>query len=476
MKFSSSVVSAVTGGLLLTGCASSDPQFAFKDVQQRISQRSGGDVRWFREREATPEVETAVAALLKTNLTARAAVQIALLQNPRVQGIFEEIGISQAELVQASTLPNPEFSASWRFPEAGVGVLNQEYSAAGSFLDLVMLPLRKKVAARNLEATKLRVSHEVLTLAAEVQRTFYRAQASQQLLTRLKLIAEVNEAAADVAARQHRAGNITDLEFAEHQAVDAQSKVNAAKTQAEGRTEREQLNRLMGAWGKLTEWLLADELPPLPENESSMAHIESLAVKQRLDLEAGRSQLTQMSNALKLQKGFRYVPLAKVGANAERDTDGAWVVGPTLDLEIPLFNQGQGEIARLAAQYRQAQRAFEAQAIEIRSEARQARDQVIAHRDRADYYRKTLLPLRIRIVNESLLQYNAMQIGPIDLLRSKERELETEREYVEAWRDYWIARVDLEKAVGGRLSSSAEGSVQTEPKPPATTEHEHHHK
>ena len=39
--------------------------------------------------------------------------------------------------------------------------------------------------------------------------------------------------------------------------------------------------------------------------------------------------------------------------NAERDRDGSWVLGPTLDLELPVFDQGQPELARLSAHYRQ---------------------------------------------------------------------------------------------------------------------------
>jgi uncharacterized membrane protein len=42
-----------------------------------------------------------------------------------------------------------------------------------------------------------------------------------------------------------------------------------------------------------------------------------------------------------------------------------------------------------------------------------------------------------------------MQKGTFELIAAKEQELNTEREYAEAWRDYWIARAELEKAVGG---------------------------
>ena len=69
-----------------------------------------------------------------------------------------------------------------------------------------------------------------------------------------------------------------------------------------------------------------------------------------------------------------------------------------------------------------------------------------------DYSKSTVLPLRHRVVEESQLQYNAMQISLFDLLRAKQEEVNAARQSVEAQRDYWVARAELEKAVGGPLN------------------------
>ena len=73
-------------------------------------------------------------------------------------------------------------------------------------------------------------------------------------------------------------------------------------------------------------------------------------------------------------------------------------------------------------------------------------------RQRVDYVQSTAMPLRRRVVEESQLQYNAMQVSLFDLLRAKQEEVNAGREYVEALRDYWVARAELEKAVGGSLN------------------------
>ena len=455
------------------GCTSTNPQRAFDDTAATVAARTGHQVQWMRDGESK-ELATAVATLMETNVTAQSVVSVALLNNRSLQAEFEEIGISQAELAQVSRLRNPEIVGSWRFPDRPPGMANVEYSAAADFLDLLTLPARKKIAARNLEQTKLRVAHEVLRLASEVQTAFYTWQAREQFTKRLNAIVEINEAAADLSKRQYDAGNINDLELFNQQTAYAQSRLDLAQATAQSRADRERVNRLLGLWGQQTSWKAAESLPALPEKEWPLENLESLAVSQRLDLAASRNQAQSVASALRLKSNTRFFPGVTVGVDTERDTGGQRVTGPTLSLELPLFDQGQPALAKLAAQYRQAQRSFEALAVNIRSEVREARDALIAARDVAEYYEKVLLPQRQRVLHETLLHYNAMQKSSYELLAAKEREQIAERGYVEALRDYWIARARLQTAVGGNLSGEVSASRTDKPAPKQTTEPSHH--
>jgi cobalt-zinc-cadmium efflux system outer membrane protein len=437
--------------VIFAGCTTTNPSAAFNELTNTVAARTGHRVQWLAQEREREEVQSLIRAALQTNLTAESAATIALLNNRSLQAQFEELGISQAELAQAARLRNPTLSGFARFPTAGSGVANLEGELTQDLLDLLTLPARKRIASANLEATKLRVAHAVLHTAAEAKTAFYTVQAYQQLLTRLQAIVEVNEAGADLSTRQHKAGNISDLELANQAAVFQQAKAELGRVTAQLRSARERLNRALGLWGDNTQWTLADSLPALPEKDLPLEHLESIAIQQRSDLAAARTQVSSLLAALRLRGNLRYLPAVSVGVNAERETDRSLVVGPTLDLELPLFDQGQPALAKLLAQYRQAQWQAEALATDIRADVRQARDSMIAARDLATFYEKIYLPQRIRIVNETLLQYNAMQARPLDLVLAKERELSAEREYVDASRDYWIARAELEKAIGGRL-------------------------
>jgi cobalt-zinc-cadmium efflux system outer membrane protein len=348
-------------------------------------------------------------------------------------------------------------------------------------LDLIILPLRKKVAAQQLEQTKLRVANEVLRLVADVKSAYYTAQAKEQLLARLRVIVEANEAGAELSKRQHEAGTVNELDWVNRQALYHQTKLEVLQGEAQARLDREKLNRLMGLSGATARWKIAAELPQIPQEEFSLEELETLALSQRLDYAVTSNHVALVTRALSLRKNTRFLPTeVNIGFDAERETDRQWVLGPTLELEIPIFDQGQGQVGRLQAQLRQAQRVREALATEIRFEVREANALLNANRTAAQVYGNVLLPQRTRILDLTLEHYNFMLKGTYDLLSAKQQQAQTERAYIEAWRDYWIARSELERAVGGKLavggpSGQTEAAPVKKPEQPQGETHEHHH-
>jgi cobalt-zinc-cadmium efflux system outer membrane protein len=119
--------------------------------------------------------------------------------------------------------------------------------------------------------------------------------------------------------------------------------------------------------------------------------------------------------------------------------------------DIPSCEHGQAHIGRAVAELRRAQQEYYALGVRLRSMARAVRERIEGAQDRALYYRDILLPLRERIVNEILLQYNAMQLGVFELLRALEQQIQAAIAYVETLPDYRLARTDLDQILSGRL-------------------------
>ena len=91
-------------------------------------------------------------------------------------------------------------------------------------------------------------------------------------------------------------------------------------------------------------------------------------------------------------------------------------------------------------------------------------------------YRDQLLPLRERIVAQTLLEYNAMQVGVFRLLEARREQLEAQRAYVATLREYWRARATLEQLLAGRLAGTLVlGEARTVSARPAGAERREEH-
>jgi cobalt-zinc-cadmium efflux system outer membrane protein len=220
------------------------------------------------------------------------------------------------------------------------------------------------------------------------------------------------------------------------------------------RQRREELNVLMGLWGAQSEWQSAGRLPDVPEQSPQTQDIERFALERSLDLAQMRQRIIAAGEELGLTRWTMLLPEFSAGALGERN-DGAWEVGPKFDFAIPLFDQGQARAVRAAAELRRAQQEYYALGVRVRAQARAARDRLEGASDRAMYYRDILLPLHERIVNEAQLQYNAMQLGPFQLLRAREQQIQAAVAYIEAIREYWLARADVGQLLSGRLPASS---------------------
>ena len=431
----------------VAGCAHLDPNPAFQELANTVHQRTGKRVQWNRGSAEDAEAQSAVTSLLHRSLTANSAVQVALLNNHSLQATYEELGVAQADLVEAGLLKNPILTFERRFPGQAM-----EVDLLEEFIDLFLLPMRKHVAKAQFEAAKLRVANEVLNLAGDVRAAFYQHQGDQQLVDLRKTVADAAERSAETALRIQQAGNLKNLDLANEQAIHADAKVELAKTQGEAAQSRERLNKLMGAFGNQTSWRIAPRLPELPAHEVSVSQLESRAIQQRFDLAATQQQFVAEARGLGLVRVDAILQQGEIGAHYEHETDSGYSVGPSVNLPLPVFNQGQPAFARARAKLREAQQRYLALAADVRSDVRSARDRMLLARSQVEYLKSTALPARKRVTEESQLEYNAMQIGPFQLLQAKQEEVKTGADYVEALREYWVARAELEKAVGGSLS------------------------
>ncbi|HEX5136385.1 MAG TPA: TolC family protein [Planctomycetota bacterium] len=428
----------------------------------RIERETGGDVDGVRAaasarvgqepppRTSAPDdgsIDAAVREMLAGELDEATAVKVALLNNRVVRERYERLGVARAELVQAGLLRNPVFSGNAKFFGGGTEV---ELTLAGSFIELFYRPLRKRIAAAELEAAKAEVTRDLVALAFDVRRALVGVRAGERLVAARRTSLAAASASHGLMRSLHEAGNVTDARLTAEELGEARARLDLAAAEAASVEAREPMQVLLGIWGTATTWRVAGELPDTVGDALDLEHVESKAIAQSLDLAANRSQIEAAAQAAGLARWEGLFPALEAGVAAKRESsDGSWGLGPDLALTVPLFDQGQARRAKQVAILRERIAHHVALAVEIRSAARTYRDRVASLRDRSGYLRETYLPLRTKLLGETLANYNAMQVGAFEVLLAKQQELDAQREYVETLRLAWEARLDLEELLAG---------------------------
>jgi len=469
----------------LAGCAAETKSDArdgsgFDSVRQITQDRTGGAriVAWHAGGAADAEVARRVDAMLAQPIGPDQAVQIALLTHPKLQAEYERLGVAQADLVAAGLLKNPVFSAMVRWPSGGDGSTNVELGVAADFLDILFVGARKKVAAAQFERAKLDVADSVVDQAADVRAAFYDLQGARQMLEMRRTVLAAEAAAAETAQRMRAAGNISQLDADREQAMLEASRAELIDAEAGAQQKLERLAAAMGMPGQDERLQVADRLPAPPAADEALDALVTRALDQRLDLAAAKQETLSLQRTLGLTRNTALVHEAEIGVSTEREPDGDQVTGPEISVPLPIFDFGQARVAAARHRLAESQHRAEALAQQARSEVRLAYVDMTMARRRFEQYRDRVLPLRQRIVEQAQLHYNAMLLGVFELLQARQNEIDAGRAYVAALTDYWTARAELERAVGGRLKVGASTQPATIPaasQPAPTEDHSQHH-
>jgi len=437
--------------LVLAGCASLSGAGGFKPVQQAAEVHLGKTVQVVKSEADQNAVGVRVAELLSKPLSADAAVQIALLNNRGLQASFQELGIAEAELVQASRLPNPGFSIAKlrRGDEREI-----ERSFSFDLAHLIALPLTRQMENRRFASIQRSVSMEMLSLAAESRKAYYAAVAAEQTARYMRDVRGTADAGAELAKRLAQAGNWTKLQQAREHGFFSEAVLNAARAEQARISSRERLTRLLGLWGQQTQFTLPDRLPDLPQEPHDRPDVEQTAIAQRLDVQAAKLQVEATAKSLGLSKVTRFVNALELGYVRNSSNEASRQTGYEISFEIPLFDWGDARMARAEGVYMQSVQRAAQVAVEARSEVREAYLGYRSSYDIAKHYRDDVVPTAKRISDENVLRYNGMFISVFELLADARSQVSAVNASIEALRDFWVAQADLDMALIGKPSLS----------------------
>ena len=437
---------AATSVLVLAGCAGVPLEYGQVRVVELVQGHAGATV----SAEATND-EQAVPESLRTPLQVSTAVRIALLRNPTLQLQFARLGLSAADVFEASRLSNPGVSFAVLFPEGRPSGNKLNAAATLSFSELLLHRARGNLAASQYRRVQELVAASILDLALDVQRAWFDCVAATERAAVRQSIDESAQASSALATRYHGAGNIDELTLQLQGATASEAGIAASQATADVEEARARLQVLVGLGIADEPWTVPNTGPEPVAGDVDVSSLQMLAATERLDLAAARTAVLAAEGQLTVAHRYRLLSPTDLGVAGEREADGSKRIGPSVSLSLPMFKQGQGGIARAVAELASARATQQLLAVQISNEVRIQAERMRVARLQVTSYREALIPQREAVVARLQEQVNFMLTDTFNLLMAKQQEYAAYAGYVAADQAFWSARIELMRAVGTRL-------------------------
>lgn len=458
----------------LSGCATVAPDRDTADIDRTLAARGLPAPAW-KSAASRPE-----PVAMTGEITLARALLLAFERNPDIRRQYAQLGLSQADVVEASRLGGLSFGYS---KLSGGGERQITRSLSLPFTDLLLLPLQGRLAGDAFAATRDRVAAALVELGADVETAWYEYVSARQIAEMRALVARAAETSAEYAGRLRQAGNISPRNHALELAAASEMRIASARAAADAARARAALANLLAIHVQ-DDWQVPALLPAVPTAAPSFAELEATALANRLDLRAAREAARVAERTLSLLRRWRWLGVIEVGGERESAAGSPTVSGPTFGWEVPLFHWNKGGILRQAAALEGAQAELASLEFSIRNELSLALNELATARDIAESYRTQMLPQRDAVLDTTLEEFNYMITDAFDLLEAKREQFEAYGEYLEAVRDYWVARARLRRIAGGDLPGEPierpgaigvdPGAVAPEPEPELESRPEDH--
>ena len=472
------------------GCATVQTKQDYKQASRLIESATGQRITVDPEGAATTQQIT--ADMLADGLTVPEAVQLALLNHPRLQAGFLRIGIGRTAVVQSGLFTNPNLALSLRFPDEG-GLANFEVSLAQNIAELWQIRPRVRAAERDLEQTILTLAREASLAAFDAHSAYLRAVQAERQVDIAKENSSIAQQLVDLAVARKEAGSGTEVDINLSKAERASLEITSRTRFVALVEAKSSLAKILGLTTPPAELRLLDSLPDATELRFTAEHMVNTARANRLDLKAANA-VTQAAEARVAFERARFLRTLELGVSMERDarssrggrnwlSETAWasaesgaftfpslhprepqttdhVTGPTLSMELPLFDQNQAQIARAEFELLQTRYLKDAIDREIVQESWAAHARAKTAFENAGFMRDELLPLR---ENGLRLAREAYRVGSTTLLTvmdAQRRLLEARAGYVDVQAAAGLARIELERIASQPFTALSAPSEQ----------------
>ena len=428
----------------LTACAQASVDLDLERTTELTAEAAGFDVILDPGAEALEESH--LRAALADGLGLEEALQMTLQNNKELQADLLEVGLAQADLVQAGLLTNPSLDLAIRFPGDGTGNLIDALLGF-QLLELWQVPMRERAADYHLQATIAGVARDAAGYLRRTRQAYLQVQWADRVL-------QLREAQLDLAKSLRMAQQeLVAQGMAEAASVDVASLrmqqgrlvVDAAMSQREGSAQ--ELALALSLSLGLESVALVDPWPTAKAHSMKVEELVAQAIGQRLDLQAMVFKVETLEAELALRQRERFGALS-AGPNFEDPGSGDPSIGPAFSWTIPLFDRNQAGIAKADFALQQARLQLAGAEARVAQDVRSAWSRVLESESRQRRLNDEVLPLA-RSMEARMADAVALGAASrLDLLQAHDEVLEAQVGLLRAENDLLRAQMELEWAVG----------------------------
>lgn len=352
------------GALLVAaaGCVSTDPADDRAAASAAATARLGFPVSLADGPDST---ESGAAPLSSDD-----AIRMALASNPSLRQRLAEIDAARATLAQTSTPPNPMVELMLAPPVGGAGGTAVFAAVTQQIGWLLRRPAALDGDEARLRAATLTAADAAVALVADVRLAWIDVRAAEAQCE----AAARGHAAAERAALATRSlaesGAASDADRAADDALVSDARRDAARAARDLATARAAFAAAVGRADLARAWCTDGRWPDLPASLDE----GNAAPELRLDVLASES-LVVAADADCARVGASRLGDIALGLAYDRqsmDTAEEATLGPTLTVEVPIFDRGDARMAEAVARRTQAIWAFREARTRAAVEAREA--------------------------------------------------------------------------------------------------------
>jgi cobalt-zinc-cadmium efflux system outer membrane protein len=420
----------------LAGCKHLQPVCDQVSVAEQIQQRSGQPL--------APDLPAGQSPFEPPGmLNQDQAVAFALWNNPGFQEVLVELQITRADLVQAGLLPNPEFVF---YP----GSYDKVYKYLGDFAveSVWLMPLRIKAANRENARVCQRLVQAGLDLIRDVRQSYTDVLLARDRLGVAREAVRVRSEIARLASVRLKAGDISPQEEATARIDSLLAREDEARAAAELPVVAARFRNLLGLDAHGGE-LVLDPTVPIPRETLAIEPLLDDAVNSRPDVLAARKAVETAIERRRIAKigWVRLLGIFDATSGLRRDHEP----GVGFRFTVPIFNQGQGVIARADAELERTQRQLNTVQHQALFDVRRSFAQYQQARAELEILEGRVIPEVSRAIGRSERAYREGNASYVIVLETTRQLLDSYQRRAILHADLRRFWAELERSVGHKL-------------------------